>query len=429
MVREKSTLRESIDYSFINGVTDAVVKALTSGPLLTAYAVCIGVSNLTLGFIQSILPFSNLVHLVVAGQLEKGKSPRKIAWISSFIARPFLLIVALAVFFQGTDTGIWLFVVPYFLSYFIASITGGAFWPWCKELVPKRLVTSFFAQRIQFIVLTRMLTVLVATLIIFLVRRYSQSYEVYCYSLFFALAFVAGIYCSYALFKMSDVKLKRSPEMRFWEKVKFSVKNKSFLYLLLGLGLTNFVLSFYTTFNIVFLLKSIKLSVPLVMCFSISTNIVDIYTTKKWGVYSRSHSTPKMLKLASIIFILSAVIFTLLSLYPTGNKLALFGALLPAAVLVGMGNAGFNLGVNDASVSYVPKKMSSVYISIVNICRFGATGAGSCFGGILLSMVGKFDCKWTIFFIAAILLFILTNFNAKNVAPVIEESSPQKDLQ
>ena len=420
MGRTRNTLRESIDYSFLNGISDAVVKALTSGPLLTAYAVGIGVSNLSVGFLQSILPFSNLIHLVVAGELEKGKSPRKIAWISSLLARPFLLLVALAVFFQGTDFGFTLFVVPYFLSYFIAAITGGAFWPWCKELVPHQLMTSFFARRIQFIVLTKMVTVLLATFIIYLVHKYIASYELYCYSIFFILAFFAGLYCTYALYKVEDVKLKRAPETPFLEKVKIAIKNKSFLYLLLGLGMANFVLAFYTSFNIVFLLKSIKLSVPLVMCFTIFSNVVDIWTTPRWSKYSKKNSTPKMLGFASIIFIASVIIFLGLSIHPISDTLKLFIILFFAAILVGIGNSGYNLGVNDAAVSYVPKKMSSVYISLVNICRFGATGSGACFGGIILSIVGKYDCKWTIFFIVGILLFLLTRAIARNIAPVNE---------
>ena len=75
---------------------------MTSGPLLTVYAVGVGISNIHIGFLQSVLPFSNLVHLLVARELEKGKSARKIAWMSSLIARPFLLLVALAVYYKGT---------------------------------------------------------------------------------------------------------------------------------------------------------------------------------------------------------------------------------------------------------------------------------------------------------------------------------------
>ena len=96
----KTKLRKSIDATFYNGLFDIVIKSLTTGPLLTAYALSLGMGNFLLGFLQSVIPFSNTLHLPVSYFLEKGREPKKIACISSLLSRPLLALLAISLFFR-----------------------------------------------------------------------------------------------------------------------------------------------------------------------------------------------------------------------------------------------------------------------------------------------------------------------------------------
>lgn len=418
MEKKNRICRDSINYSYLNGITDAVVKALTTGPLLTVYAVGIGMNNLNIGILQSILPFSNLIHLYVAKLLEKGASPRKIAWISSLLARPFLLLIALSVFFKGSIIGILLFAAPYTLAQVCTSFTGGAFWPWCKEIVPNRLMTSYFAYRTQYIIAAKMITFLIATGIIYLIHTYKPNFEMYCYSIFYVLAFIAGIICTWALYKMKDTHLNCIPEKSFFTKVKIAFKNKSFCTLFAGIGLANFVLSFYTSFNIVFLLKNLKLAVPLVMCFTLFSNIIEISIAQIWKRYSKQKNSAILVATSAIVYIFSIINFIILAIHPIQNPIYLTLFLGFTAILCGIGASGFFIGTNSICVAYVPQKMSSVYLSLMNIGRFGLTGLGASSAGILLQTIATNKHQWIIFFSTCIILYLITSIVTAKIKPV-----------
>lgn len=418
MKKKISETRNSINYSYLNGITDAVVKALTTGPLLSVYAVGIGMNNLNIGILQSILPFSNLIHLYVARLLEKGASPRKIAWISSLLARPFLLLIALSIFFKGSIIGILLFAAPYTLAQVCSSFTGGAFWPWCKEFVPNKIMTSYFAHRTQFIIATKMITFLIATGIIYLAHTYKPSSELYCYSIFYVFAFIAGLLCTYALYKIKNVKLNCIPEKSFTTKVKEAFKNKDFCFLFAGIGLANFVLSFYTSFNIVFLLKNLKITVPFVMCFTLFSNIIEISIAQIWKKYSNKKNSSILVATSAIVFTFSVICFLILSIHPIQNPLYLTIFLIFTAILCGIGSSGFFIGINSICVAYVPQTMSSVYLSLMNIGRFGLTGLGASCAGLLLEIFSNNHYQWTIFFSICVLLYIITSFISSKMHPV-----------
>ena len=144
-----SNLRKSINYTFNNGLADSAIKAFTSGNLVTAFALALGANSVIIGLLQSVQPLANFVHLAVAYFIEKGAKLKKISFWCSLISRPFWLIAGCVAFFADSTIALYIFCISYFLAYFIATATGGAFWPWIKELVPHKIMNNFLAFRIN----------------------------------------------------------------------------------------------------------------------------------------------------------------------------------------------------------------------------------------------------------------------------------------
>ncbi len=412
---QKRTLRFSINNTFINGLADAVVKALSTGPLVTAYALALGAGNIALGFLQAVFPISNLVHLPVAYFIEKGANLKKIAVWSSFLARPFWLLAALAVFWRGETIGLWLFVISYFMAFLIGSATGGAFWPWIKELVHPRLMNPFFAKRIKYILLTRIIITSTASGLIWCVQKYAPSFEVYVYSLFFVIAFLMGLYATWTLVQIEDKKIQPVIGKSFLEKIKISFSNSSFKTLLISLGLINFSMNFIAPFGIVFMLTDLKFAVSLTLGFTVCQQLIDTLTIDAWSRRTKKKGISRVLIESSCVYIGAVLFFILLSTHWIENFSVIFFVLLISYLLIGVANAGLNLGINDAAVSYVPKKMSAVYISINNTCRFFCAAAGPIVAGILIDVFKMAEKKvdinaWMVFFCCAIFFFVLSNF-------------------
>lgn len=370
-----------------------------------------------LGFLQSVVPFSNLLHLLVSNFLEKGKSPKKIACLASIISRPFLILIAASFFLKDSTTGKILFISSYTFFYLLVAVTGGAFWPWCKKLVPKAVTISFFAQRMRYILLIKIITVTTVTTWLAFLPKHQQSLDFLLYSLFLTIAFVFGILYTLTLFQMEDVRLEYQSIIPFHQKIRIIIKQKSFLKFLFNIGLYNFTLSFFIPFCIVFLLKALGLSTPISIMFSVGSSCIDILFINFWRKYAQKKSVAQMIFRASFFFVFSSILLIYLSIYQIGT----YPILIIAFISIGIANSGANLAISDASIAFVPSKMSSVYISLMNIGRFGFSGLGSFMAGITLEILeGIIPNKWTAFFIISAILFSIAATRIKQIKPIEE---------
>lgn len=423
MKKIKTTLRSSYDSTFFYGLATSVVNALSTGPLVTAYALALGAGTITLGCLQAVWPIANLVHLPVSYFIEKGKSLKKIAVLSSLISRPFWLIAALAAFWKGSDISLTLFIISYFMAFVIGSIAGGAFLPWIKELVHPRLMNGFFARRIKYILLTRILFISTATGIIWIVQKYYPDYEIYTYSFFFSFAFFMGLYATWMLYQISDKPIVPVKGKSFFQKIVSTFKNKSFVTLLVSLSSINFSMNFITPFTVVFMLTYLKLSVGMTMLFTVLWQLTDSFTITRWSKRTKATNVNKTLIEASYFYICAGVLF-LLAIFSTNYPIVIFSLLTLAHFMIGIGSAGLNLGINDAAVSYVPKKMSSVYISINNTFRFLFAALAPITAGIFLSTLKNISTIycWGIFFIVSTILFVGTIFLISKMTHIKEDN-------
>ncbi|MGN1063212.1 MAG: hypothetical protein ACI4QM_02685, partial [Alphaproteobacteria bacterium] len=282
MLKRYTQLRRSYDHTFFYGLATSAINALSSGALVTAFAVTLGAGNVALGFLWAVQPMSSLMHLPVSYFIEKGASLKKIAVFSSLICRPFWLIAASVVFLKG-QMALTVFVISYFFAFIIWSVSGGAFYPWIKQLVHPRLINRFLAHRIKYILLTKTLIASLAAGVIWMIQKYRPDWEIYSYAVFFVLAFLFGLEATWHLGRMADRKITTVPEKSFVSKVLFTLKNDSFKRLLLSLSAVNFSMNFIMPFIMVFMLKQLGLSVGVSMAFTILCQLTDCFTLARWS--------------------------------------------------------------------------------------------------------------------------------------------------
>lgn len=412
---KKSALHKSVAATHVNGMMDIIIKSLTTGPLLTAYVLSFGVGNVMLGFLQSVVPLFCFIHIFVACFLEKGVSPKKIACYSSVLSRPFLFLMGISFFYREKVFGFWLFVGSFILFYFLVAVTGGAFWPWCKQLVPHRLMSSFFAQRMRYILYVKIIIVTGATLLLAFISATQPAWQINIYAIFLFISFGVGLFYTYTLFQMSDVHLTYCFKLPFYQKVLTVLKKISFLSLLFHLGMGNFAFAFFTPFSLAFLMKELNLSVVDSMLYFILSSCTDILFIEFWKKRIR-HNLPRVIVQSLFFMLLGSCVFACLAIYPIAN---IYVPLAIAGILTGIGSAGINLGISDASISYVPHKMSSVYISVVNIGRFGFTALGTFLAGVCVEVLSYYTTyNWFGFFLIACVLFLIVSSFVTKMKPV-----------
>ena len=76
--------------------------ALTSGVILTAFALHLGASNLMVGVLASIPFLAQLLQVPAIGLVERWRRRKQIAVVTSVIGRAMLAVMAAVAFFTGS---------------------------------------------------------------------------------------------------------------------------------------------------------------------------------------------------------------------------------------------------------------------------------------------------------------------------------------
>ena len=416
-------LHKSLDYVFRGGIATSAMDSLAVGNTLTAYALLLGAENLAIGFLGAIPFIGNMIHLLSSYLIEKGISAKKIALWSSFLARPFYLIAAALCFFQGASWVVPVLIISLLFSYLIGSICGGVWMPWMKELIPSRMMGRFFSHRFKWMMIAKIICFIFAFYLIKIAKPY-QNGELYSYAFLIFLAFLISIYGACTFFHIEDKKIPTKKDIPFIKKVTHTFQNKPFSRLLTALSVLNFSINFITPFLTVFMLKNLNVEMSTIIALTLLQWIVYTFIVKKWGKMSDRKGPEKILIASIPIFILCTLIFMGLNIYSI-TGLALLVTLIFVNILLGISTAALSLGINNTSLLYMPKNMSSVYLSVNSVFKSFAAALGSIIAGLslnwfskfadILSITNKTVFQWNLFYFSTIILCIISIYLLKQI--------------
>ncbi|MBQ6855364.1 MAG: hypothetical protein IJO11_08040 [Alphaproteobacteria bacterium] len=420
----KSSLRTSLNYVCYGGIAQSAMDTFATGTLITAYALLLGAGDMTIGFLAAIPYLSNLMHLFVAFLLEKGFSVKKISVVCSFFARPFLLLASLLVFYAGKS---WTpIVLVIFLGglYGIGNMVGGAWRPWMRALIPVPIMGRFFANRFKYMMIAKIFCFGFSYFLLKFFQFYYPAYEIYAYSILLLLAFGIGIYGAYTSVVIEDVPLKFYRKTPFLHKLMHCLKQKPFILFVWILGCLNLSVNFVLPFFTVFLLEKLKLQMSSILILTVLSQIAYIFVMKTLGIWSDKQGAKRILYITVPAFVISIIGFLILNVGYL-NPLVMWMILICSYVLMGIGTAGFSLGVNNLSLLYVPKRLGSVYLSLTGagISFLGAIGAIS--GGFCLSVFKQISnqaehdiTSWCMLFGVSIFLFVFSIVQLKKLEQI-----------
>lgn len=422
-MKKNEQLHKSMDYVFKGGVATSAMDSLAVGSTLTAYALLLGAGPVAIGILGAIPFIGNMIHLLSSYLIEKGISAKKIALYSSFLARPFYLIAAMLCFFQGSSWAVPVLIGSLLVSYLIGSICGGVWMPWMKELIPARMMGRFFSHRFKWMMIAKIACFIFAFVLLKLVQPYEKG-ELYSYAFLIFLAFLISLYGAYTFIHVEDKKIPTKEDMPFIKKVAHTFQNKPFSKLLTALSILNFAMNFLMPFLTVFMLKNLNTPMSTIIALTLLQWLTYTFVVKKWGKMSDRKGPEKILIASIPIFILCTLIFMGLNVFPTTGVL-LLSILTFVNILLGISTAALALGINNTSLLYMPKNMSSVYLSVNSVFKSFAGALGSIMAGYALIGYEKIALftnaknetlfTWNLFYLTTIFLCILSIYLLKKV--------------
>lgn len=425
-MKKNDPLHQSLNYVFQGGIATSAKDTLAVGPTLTAYALLFGAGNFAIGLLGAVPFIGNLIHLLVAWMIERGITVKKIAVISSFLSWPFYLFAALLAFFPDSKASVPLLIFFLSATYLIGCMSGGAFMPWMKELIPHRLMGRFFSHRYKWMMIAKIVCFIFAYLALKWIQEISPKNEIYVYATLLACASLTAAYSAWTFTKVENKFVPHRPQDPFYKKVILTFKNKPFRQLLYALSILNFSQAFVTPFVTVFLLKRLNMEMATIILLTLILQISYTVIIKKWGKIADRQGPDKILILSVPLFIVCLAILTILNIISI-SFVFLYATLIICHIFLGIATAGITLGINNVSLLYIPNETASIYLSVNSVVKSAAGALGSIVAGLTLTACILFEKTlninidwlngWTTFYTITALLCIFAIVLLKRVRP------------
>ncbi|MGD2279203.1 MAG: MFS transporter, partial [Candidatus Omnitrophota bacterium] len=263
---DEDDVRRGMKAVIRDGMASTAMGTFTGGIFLTAYALNLGATNFIIGLLAAIGPLMALVQIPSIYLVEKIKNRKAIVVTTSFASRAFWLLVAGIPFLFSPNIGINVLVLGMALYSIFGAVSGTAWGPWLRDLLPQDKLGDFFSKRMIMSTILGIVLSFVCAVYIDQWKKLFPQQEIYGYSILFALGFFAGIIGVYYLSTIPEPRMS-PPEGRinFFGMLSVPFKDGNFRKLMAFLGSWTFAVNLAGPFFAVYMIKRLHLPMSLII--------------------------------------------------------------------------------------------------------------------------------------------------------------------
>lgn len=378
-----------------DGLASTAMGIFTGGVFLTAYALKLGASNYIIGLLAAIAPLMALIQIPSIYLVEKIKNRKAIVVSTSFVSRVFWLLVAGIPFLFPVSIGIKVLVVGLALHSVFGAVSGTAWNPWLRDLLPQDRLGRFFSKRMIVSTILGIVLSLMCAVYIDQWKKFFPQQEIYGYSILFVLGFIAGIIGVYFLSTIPEPRMS-IPEKKigFFGILRVPFKDENFRKLMAFSGAWTFAVNLASPFFTVYMIKRLDFSMSFIIGLSVVSQVTHLVFLRVWGRVTDRFSNKSVLQVSGPLFLFSILAWTFTTL-PDRHMLT-----VPLVVLIhifmGMSTAGINLGAGNIGFKLAPQGKATAFLTVNNFINSLAAGISPILGGKLADVFTKYQLSWTL---------------------------------
>lgn len=362
-----------------DGLATETMSTLTAGTFLVAIAIYMGASNVQIGILAALPTFTNIFQLVSVWLVQRFNNRRAITVIGAICARtPLLVIGTLPLLFSASASVSALIYILSFQCLF-ASIAGGSWNSWMRDLIPQQILGSYFSHR------SRLMQILNVTLSLFIamsvdhIKEHYPAHEITAYCCMFIISGVTGMWGVYALARTPEPKSKpiNNNIVKLFSK-PLTVPN--FRKLLVFNSCWIFAFNLVTPFFSVYMMKTLGLPLVYVISLNIVSQVSSITSIKLWGRCSDRFSNKTIIRICAPVYIGCIMAWSVIGVM---SAAVLFPLLVIMHILMGASNAGITLALQNIGLKLAPAEEGIVYLVTKNIVTAVFSATAPLAGGLL----------------------------------------------
>lgn len=376
-----------------DGVAAEVMAVLTGGAFLVALALKFGASNFQIGLLAALPTLANLFQLVSIYLLHKYANRKGITVISSICARLPLLLIGVLPFAFPPEVSLLLLIGLLFIHYFFGSISGTSWSSWIKDLVPQKILGTYFSNRSRVITIVSVaLSMAVAALLDF-VKIKDPDKIYFIYSCMFIVGGMVGLYGVYLLYQVPEPKIYPIKQnlIRLFRR---PLRRKNFRNLLIFNSLWAFSINLAAPFFTVYMLKTLGFPLSYIIALSIISQVSNIFSIRVWGRYSDQYSNKTILGIAAPIYLFCILGWTFTT-FPDAHAFT-----IPLLVLIHIGSgvalSGINLSLTNIGYKLAPSRQNAaVFLSTKSLVTALFAGIAPIIGGLFADFFAERELNWS----------------------------------
>ena len=386
-------VQSGLKYFVQEGLAAEAMATFTGGTFLVAMAVLLKASNFQIGLLAAMPTLTNVFQLLSIWLVQKYKNRRVISVICSFFARMPLFIIGLfpLIFSNGTSITALLFFL--FFHYFFTSVSGASWNSWIKDLVPEKILGSYFSRKTRITQILNVTLSLAVAMFIDFIKSHFPQYELTAYAGMFIMGGIMGMIGVYFLARAPEPKTTLQDEKLF-ELISKPLKDINFRNLLTFHSFYAFATSLALPFFVVYMMKTVGLSFAWIIFLGLVAKFGSIFSLKFWGTFSDKYSNKTIISICAPTFITCIFCWTLVAMTP--NHIVALALLFVIHLVSGVSAAGIDLAIGNLAIKLAPKNEAISYISARNIVVAVFAAAGPIAGGLMADFFAAHHLTWNI---------------------------------
>lgn len=354
--------------------------ALTSGVILTAFALHLGASNVMVGVLAATPFLVQLLQLPAVQMVEFWRRRKAIAVFSSLIGRMMLLVMALLAFSGGT-AALLAFLAAQIVLCGLGAIGGCAWNAWMRDLAPEERLGDVFARRTVWLTAISLVLGLAAALALDWTAPGSTARD-----MVFAAMFLGG--CITGLISARLVAMMPEPLMPpatgpidLRVLLRAPLRDRNFSRLLVFVASWQFAINLATPFFTVFIVRQLHFNVSFVLLLSVASQMANILALRLWGRLSDRFANKSVLAVCAPTYILAIV--AMIGASQFGDRTLVKLWLVALHLVMGATIAGVTLASTNIALKLSPKGSATAYVATNAMTTAVAAGLAPILGGLL----------------------------------------------
>lgn len=364
---------------------------LTSGAFLVAFALMMGASLKVIGLLAAIGPIAQILQIPAVFLVDRTRLRKALVVVPVFVARSLWLVIAALPWIVPHESGLAILVVCLFASAGMGSVAGCAFNSWMRDLIPEKIMGSYFAKRMAAAIGVGAVVSLAAAFGVDFFK--TQFSEAGVYSILFVIAVGFGTLSTVFLTRVPEPRMAATPSRGLLAVLAEPFKNTRFRSVLFFLGSWSFAVNLAAPFFTVYMLKRLGLSMSLIIVFAVTSQLFHVVFLRVWGRLADRFTNKSVLAVSAPMFMISIVLWPFLTM-PERYFLTI-PLLVLIHALAGMSAAGVGLCAGNIALKAAPKGSATAYLATNALVAGIASALAPIIAGILADQLAAKELSLT----------------------------------